>query len=178
MACLVLAEQYFSHKTSKDLKKALDVAALACDYGSKKGCLFMGTIYKEMGDEEKAEKQYDRNCIKMNETFSCINLIERYLRIGDKEKVDYYYNKLDPYTEQQTKKGIIAFAAIVWKVKKDIERAVFTLRNSIELKFLSIEEIESDETLQEIRNTEKYEKHIRNKYGSPKKSGSLENKSN
>jgi len=164
MACLVLTEQYFFHKTSKDLQKALDTAVFACDNGSKRGCLFVGKIYKEMGDEIKAEKQYDRNCFKMQETLSCINLIEKYLKTGDKDKVDYYYSKLDPFTVQETKKGMIAFAGIVWKVKKDIDRAVFALRNSIELNFLSIEEIESDKTLEEIRNTEEYKKLIRNKY--------------
>lgn len=156
-SCLQLVNSFFSNEDSKykDMEKAIDLSTLACENDVDNGCAIAGILFKKIGDESNSEKWLQWGCLKSKDSDACILLIEKYSKLKNDEKVEFYYNKLNQSWPSYNS-GIVLYAETVWKIKKDVLKATHLLENALKRNVISIDEIEINEKLKDLLETKEY----------------------
>jgi len=159
--CVMFANVYYFPEDSiyKDRDKAIEISVLACENEVAVGCLFAGLFYRKEGKDTESEAWLQRGCIDAQEALSCVVLIEKYDELKNKEKVEFYFNKLDEGSPHSVT-GFIYMAKVAWKIKKDVKKTTKWLETGLNKDGISVEQIEKESEFKDLFETQEYAEMI------------------
>ena len=128
---------------------------MACENEVWEGCYRAAFFYRNLGDEINADKWLRHGCIIGEESLSCVLLINKYNKSGDKNKVDFYFEQLEKSTPASAT-TFLQMAKTTWKIRKDIKKTVHWLSWGLISKGFTIDDLEKADLLKDLRETKEY----------------------
>ena len=155
--CVAISEMFLFNDSSvyKDKLKALALCTMACEKDLSEGCFSAAMMYRIMGEKEKGSKLLEKGCSSLRESMSCVALFEDSLKENNLKRAEDFYEKLKKTTPYYPY-GYFIVASVLWKIKKDPAEAVNWLKQGLQRKGFSVEDIENEENFKSLLGTSEY----------------------